>query len=221
MNHTQVIPDQPEAVTASWLTGALASSFPGVHVEAVEVLAQHSGTTGRLRLRLHYDAGTGPATVFVKLAPFSEKQRSLVAMTDMGRQEARFYEGPANEVPLPIPRAYFAAHGDSPTEYVMVLEDLEAAGGRFSEHLEQLADDQGLQIVEGLARLHAHFWNDPRFDDELAWVRPAGALGAPSSSSGRAGNSSMISRRSSGNSAASSSSNMSGSPNCSTRASGR
>jgi hypothetical protein len=144
------------------------------------VLAQHSGTTGRLRLRLHYAAGTGPATVFVKLAPFSEKQRSLVAMTDMGRQEARFYQGPGNEVPLPIPRAYFADHGDSPTEYVMVLEDLEAAGGRFSEHLEPLADDQGLQIIEGLARLHAHFWNDPRFDDELAWVRPAmrGAGGA-------------------------------------------
>ena len=52
----------------------------------METLDQHSGTTGRLRLRLSYAPGPeGPETVFVKLPPFDESQRKLVAATDMGR----------------------------------------------------------------------------------------------------------------------------------------
>ena len=109
----------------------------------------------------------------MKLPPFEESQRKLVAATDMGRREARFYEGPAAEAPLRIPTPYFAAHGEEPTEYVMVLEDLAAAGCTFTTRLEPHADEHGQQLIEGLARLHARFWDDPRFDDELSWVRPA------------------------------------------------
>jgi hypothetical protein len=174
-------PDGPEAVTAGWLTEALRASFPDVEVAGIATLDQHSGTTGRLRLALRYAPGpAGPATVFVKLPPFDESQRRMVAATDMGRREARFYEGPAAEVPLRIPRAHYAAHGDDPTEYVMVLEDLQAGGCRFTTRLEPLGGDHGGQLIEGLARLHATFWDDPRFDGELAWVQPAmrGPFGA-------------------------------------------
>jgi hypothetical protein len=118
--------------------------------------------------------------VFVKLPPFDESQRDLVAKTDMGRREARFYSGPASEAPLAIPGAYYAAYGDRPTDYVMVLEDLRARGCTFTDRLEPHAEEHADQLIEGLARLHAHFWNDPRFDDELAWIKPAmrGPLGA-------------------------------------------
>lgn len=168
------IPDGPAAITAEWLTEALASSAPGVKVARVDVLDQHSGTTGRMRIRLTYAPGpTGPETVFVKLAPFDEAQRQLVAFTDMGRREARYYEGPATETPLRIPKPYFAAHGEEPTQYVMVLEDLQNAGCSFTTSLERHAQEHGEQVVESLARLHAHFWNDARFDGELSWLQPA------------------------------------------------
>ena len=138
------------------------------------------GTTGRARLGLTYAAGaSGPATVFVKLPPFDADQRRLVARTDMGRREARFYAGPARDAPLRIPSAYYAAHGE-PTEYVMVLEDLEASGCTFSNRLETHAETHGQDLVESLGRLHARFWNDPRFEDELSWIQPAmrGSYGA-------------------------------------------
>lgn len=168
------IPDRPEAITAEWLSRALATSFPGVEVASVETLAQHSGTTGRMRVGVEYAPGpSGPDTVFVKLAPFDESQQRLVAVTDMGRREARFYEGPAHEVSLRVPTPYFAAHGDDPTEYIMVLEDLEAAGCTFSSRRDTHAEECGDQVMELLARLHAHFWDDARFDDELSWVQPA------------------------------------------------
>lgn len=181
MNTSLPIPDRPEAITAEWVTAALSASSPGVEIERVEILDQHSGTTGRMRLGLGHAAGSnGPGTVFVKLPPFDEAQRRLVARTDMGRREARFYSELADEAPLRIPRCHFAAHGPDPTEYIMVLEDLEAGGCTFTTRAEPHRADQNRQIIESMARLHAHFWDDPRFDDELSWVQPAmrGSYGA-------------------------------------------
>jgi hypothetical protein len=62
----------------------------------------------------------------------------------------------------------------------MVLEDLVSAGCRFTNRLEPLADEHGLKVIEGLGRLHAHFWNDRRLDGELSWIKAAmrGAYGA-------------------------------------------
>jgi Phosphotransferase enzyme family len=137
------------------------------------VLDQHSGTTGRMRIRLEYAPGrSGPETAFVKLPPFDKSQRQLVAVTDMGRQEARFYQGPAAEVPLRLPRAYYAAHGSTPEQYVMLLEDLEASGCTFPKRIEGHAEANAEQLISSLARLHAHFWDDPRFDGELSWLPP-------------------------------------------------
>jgi len=174
------IPAELDQITPEWLNGALRVSLPDAEVTGVDVLARHAGTTGRARLGLTYAAGaSGPATVFVKLPPFDADQRRLVARTDMGRREARFYAGPARDAPLRIPSAYYAAHGE-PTEYVMVLEDLEASGCTFSNRLETHAETHGQDLVESLGRLHARFWNDPRFEDELSWIQPAmrGSYGA-------------------------------------------
>ncbi|MDG2029141.1 MAG: phosphotransferase [Acidimicrobiales bacterium] len=180
MSTPSEIPDRASAITSEWMTGALATSFPGSEVTGLEILDEHHGTTGRLRMGVSYAAGTsGPDSVFVKLAPPGQAQQQLVAMTDMGRKEARFYDEIAGEVPMRIPQAYFAAHGER-SEYIMVLEDLAAVGCKFTTRLEPLADDQSGQLIGGLARVHAHFWEDPRFDDELSWI-PApmrGEMGA-------------------------------------------
>lgn len=175
------LPDRPEAITPAWLGEALRVTLPGVELAGVEIIDRHSGTTGRARLRLRHASGSvGPETVFVKLPPFEEAQRGLVAATDMGRREARFYAALAAETPVRVPRCYFAAYGDAPTDYICVLEDLEAAGCRFPKSVAQHARDHGGELVAALARLHAHFWEDERFGAALSWVPPAmrGALGA-------------------------------------------
>jgi Ecdysteroid kinase-like family len=167
-------PESPDAIGPDWMTAALSESVPGAEVSAVKVLDRHSGTTGRLRLGLEYCAGSvGPASVFVKLPPDDEGQRRLVASTDMGRREARFYAGPAYESPLRIPKPYYSAAGDEPTEYVMVLEDLNASGCRFTTRLEPQAEDHAHKLIESLGRLHAQFWDDGRFAHEWSWIKPA------------------------------------------------
>ncbi len=172
MAQTTVLPDRPEAVTAEWLTKALASSFPGTQVTRVDVLDQHSGTTGRMRIRLDYAAGgpRGPESAFVKLPPFDADQREMNAMADMGRRETRFYEGPGKETPMRVPKSYYAAHGEEPTQYIMIIEDLEASGCTFAKDLDAHAEANAEQLINSLALHHAHFWNDPRFDDEWSWL---------------------------------------------------
>lgn len=139
----------------------------------MDVLDAHSGTTGRARLGLRYAGGVeGPPSVFLKLAPFDERQRSFVDLVGLGIAEARFYRDVAPTVPVRVPDVHCArldAHG----RYVMLLEDLEASGCRFpSTHDDDLAETI-TSVLDGLGRLHAQHWGDPALEDggDLAWVR--------------------------------------------------
>ena len=70
-----------------------------------------------------------------------------------------------------VPRSFHAAHDDD-GRYVMVLEDLQAAGARYpgasDPHLAAFVEG----TIDALAALHAAFWGSPRFaeDGDLAWV---------------------------------------------------
>jgi hypothetical protein len=158
------LPLDVDDLTPAWLSYALE-----LDVSAVDVLDRHSGTTGRAHLALRGEPGV-PATVFVKLAPFDEAQREFVNSVGMGVSEARFYRDLAHEVPVRIPGVRYAeTEGDS---YVMVLEDLVAAGCRFPTPDDDDIAARARNIVEELALLHAFYWESPRFDDggDLAWL---------------------------------------------------
>jgi hypothetical protein len=161
------IPLDVDQITAEWLTAAL-----GVAVDRVDVLDAHSGTTGRARLGITYADGAepGPASVFVKLAPFDPRQRKFVDMTGLGVAEARFYRDVADGVPVRVPIGHFSAL-DNDGRFVMVLEDLVASGCRFPGPGDADVDGVGA-IVHRLADLHGRFWGDPRLevDGALDWV---------------------------------------------------
>jgi hypothetical protein len=92
----------------------------------------------------------------------------------MGVAEARFYRDLAQEIPVRVPRTHYAqTDGD---RYVMVLEDLEAAGCRFPSPADADIVRRGRDIVEQLAALHAKYWESPRFDDpeDLGWLAAKG-----------------------------------------------
>jgi aminoglycoside phosphotransferase (APT) family kinase protein len=80
-----------------------------------------------------------------------------------------------NELPLRAPRVWHADHDASEGAFVMVLEDLEAAGCRFPSP----SDDDMLEIatsaMDELATLHAAY-----LGQELAWLRtPSGMRSKP------------------------------------------
>jgi phosphotransferase family enzyme len=165
---TDTLPVDVDDLTAPWFSAVL-----GRDVADATVLDRSSGTTGRARVALRGEP-TLPATVFVKLPPFDAQQRTFVDLTGMGVAEARFYRDLASEVPVRVPRVWFAetdGHG-----YVMVLEDLTASGCRFPA-----ADDADIafrarDIVEQLAMLHARYWESDRFapGNDLEWLAARG-----------------------------------------------
>jgi aminoglycoside phosphotransferase (APT) family kinase protein len=171
------LPVDVDELTPEWMSDAMDTD-----VTSVTVLDRHSGTTGRAHLALSGDPRL-PATVFVKLAPFDERQRKFVNVQGMGVVEARLYRDLAHELPVRVPRVWYAefdGSGNDPDDrYVMVLEDLVASGCRFPERDDADIEARITDIVEQLALLHAQYWESPRFatDGDLSWIAPRGTAG--------------------------------------------
>jgi hypothetical protein len=155
------IPADVDDLQPSWFTRVL-----GLPVTGVEILDAHSGTTGRARVGLTGSADL-PGSVFVKLAPFSEEQRTFLRKVGLGVAEARLYEAVGDELPVRIPRVWHSAYDLGDGSFVMVLEDLTASGCRFPTP----ADDDMLSVAESLmdelALLHATYRGR-----ELPWLTP-------------------------------------------------
>ena len=160
------IPVEVGDITAPWLEGVLGGS-----VTAIEVTDSHSGTTGRVCVNLTRTDERLPQSVFVKLAPFDSGQRRFVDQTGMGVAEARFYAEIAADVPVRHPRPWYAAHDDT-GRYVMVLEDLHAAGARYPGQRDPDLPAFVENTIDSFAALHAAFWESRRFapTGDLAWV---------------------------------------------------
>ena len=165
------IPERPENITPDHLTRAFAASHPGAEALNVEILDAHSGTTGRARLKLRWKQDVGaPEHVFAKLAPTDEIQRQMVIATGMGKREARFYAELAQDVPVRVAAPYFAEWNEDGTAYLMLIEDLAAAGCSFPSWKDAELPQYAAWMMDSLAQLHAGFWDSPRFATDLAWI---------------------------------------------------
>jgi hypothetical protein len=106
----------------------------------------------------------------VKSTPLSAKNRTMVAALGMAVNEARFYHQAAAELKGVAPHAWYA-HAGVGARFLIVLEDIVAAGGRPYALADEcdLAHAQGL--VDAFAALHARFWESPRLAGDLSWAR--------------------------------------------------
>jgi len=162
------IPKTLDDLTTDWLAGVLDAP-----VTAVRVADAHSGTTGRGVIELEYgEPAELPPRLFVKLPPVDEMQRAFVTANGMGRREALFYRQLAAEVPVRVPRCYFADCDDSGDDYIMLLEHLEDSGCTFQNASSRYSLDYVRQVLADFARLHAAYWQSPRLDSDLAWLGP-------------------------------------------------
>lgn len=167
-------PTRAAQVTPSWLNGTLAARVDGAEACSVRVLGGTSGTTDRRRLAIEWNepgrtAGL-PAAVFVKSTPLTAKNRTMVASLDMAVNEVRFYRQVRDEVGDIAPHAWFT-HSGWGARHLLVLDDLSALGCRTYVIADAADIAHAEAVIDILARLHAVYWESPRFDGELAWVR--------------------------------------------------
>jgi hypothetical protein len=167
-------PSSAGEVTAEWLTTHVGSSTSGAVAQRVSSLDGTTGTTDRRRLAVEWnEAGRSaglPENLFVKSTPLSAKNRTMVATLGMAVNEARFYNQAAAELEGVAPHAWYA-HAGAGARFLIVLDDIVAAGGRPYALADEcdLAHAQGL--VDAFAALHARFWESTRLTGDLSWVR--------------------------------------------------
>lgn len=168
-------PQRASDLDAAWLSRALGAAVPGARVLDVEDRGSTSGTTHRRRLRLGWnaaglDAGL-PAHVFVKATSPSPKNRTMVAGLSMATTEVRFYEQVRPALGDVAPEVYFGWAGRG-ARFVLVLEDLVESGAAPLAAGEPVTVEHVRAVIEQLARLHAAYWESPRFSGDLAWAAP-------------------------------------------------
>ena len=156
------VPRGVAEISPAWLESALAARVPGVRVRDVTVLRRESGTNENATLAVAYAAATpAPERFFVKLPPTRSPQRELVKASGMGRREVAFYARFAAGVPLLVPRVFVAELDPETDDFVVIVEDLGAAGARFPMGREGIPVSLCERAVEELAAFHARSLGGP------------------------------------------------------------
>jgi hypothetical protein len=162
------IPKDLDSLSSDWLSHVL-----GTPVRSYRVLDAHAGTTGRALLELDYEQpAKAPERLFVKLPPTDELQRIFVTSSGMGRRESLFYQSLSAELPVRVPRSYFAASDKAGEEYIMLLEYLVDSGCTFDNASTRYSLDYVREVLAAFARLHSTYWDSPRFESDLDWLEP-------------------------------------------------
>ncbi|MBY0401575.1 ecdysteroid 22-kinase family protein, partial [Myxococcota bacterium] len=123
------IPDRAESITPAWLEEALQERHPGARVESVGITDRAEVTNNHAWLRVRYANPAGcPESLFCKLLPVEPARRAAIAATGMGLREARFYAELAPLLQIRVPQAFVARYDAGDGRFVLLLEDLRAAG---------------------------------------------------------------------------------------------
>jgi hypothetical protein len=164
------LPQDASDLSPAWLSEVLKAD-----VADVKVLDQAFATNQRVRVGVEYAApAAGPTSLFVKLPSLDPEHRKMIGAGAMGEREARFYADIAPSLEMRVPDTYCAASADDGS-FVLVLEDLVAAGCAFSNGTWGVTADAAAGALEDLARFHARF-EDPAVRAAVApWLRAPGA----------------------------------------------
>lgn len=164
------LPVDADGLTAEWVQQALATRYAGVRVEGVEIVHRQEYTNAHATLAVTYTEAAGaPERIFVKLPPVDPEHRQAIGATGMGTREARFYADLADVVPMRVPVTHFAAT-DTSGDFVLLLEDLGAAGCNVPDGLGGVPPDHAAAAVADLAALHVQFSSPARLAEVTPWV---------------------------------------------------
>ncbi|MDH3707515.1 MAG: ecdysteroid 22-kinase family protein [Acidimicrobiia bacterium] len=164
------IPSSIDEVTAAWLATALSTADAPVEVAAVSASPVGTGQMAdSFRVQIDYTAGSGPATVVVKLAAQGELSRAAGAAGGY-RNEVRYYRELHDTVAVRAPVCHRAEVTDDSTAFVLVLEDL--APAEQGDQIGGCTIEQACAAVDNLAGLHGPRWCDASLFD-LDWLSRA------------------------------------------------
>jgi aminoglycoside/choline kinase family phosphotransferase len=161
------IPQSFAEITPQWLTTVLQLSGqferPTVVACKVEQVGEEFGFASAVgRVTLTYDSAESraPRSIIAKLAATGSNRELSEIFEEKCRSEAAFYRTIWPDTGIRTPDCYYVAHQTEPTRFIALLEDLHDA--RFGDAAKGCTMREAELVVEGLAALHARWWNEPR-----------------------------------------------------------
>jgi phosphotransferase family enzyme len=161
-------------LTPKILTGTMQQLYPQVAVESFTVVDSKSygeamvSTAARAVLDLNYsgDAGSLPPRVVLKLA----RDESGI-MAPFYANEVNFYTRLRPGLQIEAPVTLGGVFDPDSGQFGLLLEDLTRRQAHFPNVTEAVSLAYVESLIDTLARLHAGFWESPRFDTDLRWVQ--------------------------------------------------
>lgn len=167
-------PTSVEGITPDYINGLLAEATPDAKVEAVEIVdaktygEQMVSTAGRVVIDVRYASGSRadlPTRLVIKLTRAVDK-----IMAPFYANEVAFYRGIRPELAIEAPATYGADYDPETSFFGLILEDLTARGASFPNTTVRTGPDDIRALLDTLAKLHARYWESPRFKGDLSWV---------------------------------------------------
>lgn len=166
-------PVEAEAVTPPLLTEVISDRYPDAIIDRFDVAkAMRYGdgmvsTAGRIAGRLHFREGTPTppfADVILKIGVGAPGPNPLYA------NETRFYTRLRDEIDIEVPGFLGGGYDPDTGEFGLVLEDLTKRGATFPNATTSNSLEDVRRVLDLHARLHARYWESPRFATDLAWI---------------------------------------------------
>src|SRR3546814_10441523 len=87
------------------------------------------------------------------------------------QNEVRFYNRLRHELTdIEAPFSLGGAYDPETQQFALLLGDLTLQGARFPNVLSPVSLDELRALLDTLARLHARYWQSPRFGSDLAFL---------------------------------------------------
>jgi hypothetical protein len=169
---TELLPWKWQEVTAEWLTRTLQNKYPGVVAETLEVVQLIDSHTTKLRVKVAFNAAGRAAGLPERLCLKSNWSGAFEDV-DICAVEARFYYFLVGEMKVPTATCRYADWDDDGRgQGLIILDDLEALGGKFGNSAQHAGVDAVYTALGGLARLHGSLWNSPLITQTAApWLQ--------------------------------------------------
>ena len=171
------VPLEPGDFDAALIQRLIRTKHPDAEVESMKIVDAALSSDGAQKVstarRIAVEVGYGPS------APDHWPQRLIVKVARPGLGDIPLYANEVNvyahlgdELPVNTPMCLGAYHDAPSSSFGLVLEDLRPRDAAFPSVLSKTSVSDVRMLLDQFARLHAAYWDSPRFANDLAWVHP-------------------------------------------------
>ncbi|PZU08365.1 MAG: hypothetical protein DI606_15425 [Sphingobium sp.] len=167
-------PTSTAGITVDYINALMATTMADARVASVRIVdaktygEQMVSTAGRVSIEVDHAPGARtdlPTRLVLKLTRAVDQ-----IMAPFYANEVALYVCLRPELNIEAPRCFGGDFNPSTTHFGLLLEDLNARDAHFPNVTMRTGPDDVRPLLDQLARLHATFWQSPRFDRDLRWV---------------------------------------------------